>query len=92
MAGGPCAYLTKSRLLTHARRPAHVARHPRTTRTAPWAKIGMTCCSGRRGHPGDDGLLDQLKATGFDSVEVPVFAIDDPPPTNGWANGSRALA
>lgn len=27
-----------------------------------------------------DALLDQLKAIGFDSVEIPVFAVDDPAP------------
>jgi D-psicose/D-tagatose/L-ribulose 3-epimerase len=27
-----------------------------------------------------DGLLDQLKGLGFDAVEIPVFAVDDPAP------------
>jgi D-psicose/D-tagatose/L-ribulose 3-epimerase len=30
--------------------------------------------------PEHDGLLDGIKAMGFDSVEVPVFALDDPAP------------
>ena len=30
--------------------------------------------------PEHDGLLDQIKALGFDAVEVPVFALDDPAP------------
>src|SRR4051812_20533587 len=30
--------------------------------------------------PEHDGLLDAIKAMGFDSVEVPVFALDDPAP------------
>ncbi len=30
--------------------------------------------------PEHDGLLDEIKQMGFDSVEVPVFALDDPAP------------
>src|SRR3954466_6758060 len=38
-----------------------------------------------------DGLLDQLKAMGFDAVEVPVFAIDDPAPYERLGKRLKAL-
>jgi len=38
-----------------------------------------------------DGLLDQLKAMGFDAVEVPVFAVDDPAPYERLGKRLKAL-
>ena len=41
--------------------------------------------------PEHDGLLDQIKAMGFDSVEVPVFALDDPAPYDRLGKRLKSL-
>jgi D-psicose/D-tagatose/L-ribulose 3-epimerase len=38
-----------------------------------------------------DGLLDQLKAMGFDSVEIPIFALDDRAPYERLGKRLRSL-
>ena len=42
--------------------------------------------------PEHDGLLDQIKAMGFDSVEVPVFALDDPAPYDRLGKRLKSLS
>ena len=37
-----------------------------------------------------DGIIDQIKAMGFDAAEIPIFATGDLAPISGWASGSRA--
>ena len=41
--------------------------------------------------PEHDGLLDEIKAMGFDSVEVPVFALDDPAPYDRLGKRLKSL-
>jgi D-psicose/D-tagatose/L-ribulose 3-epimerase len=41
--------------------------------------------------PEHDGLLDGIKAMGFDSVEVPVFALDDPAPYDRLGKRLKSL-
>src|SRR5918998_2955086 len=41
--------------------------------------------------PEHDGLLDGIKELGFDSVEVPVFALDDPAPYDRLGKRLKSL-